>query len=93
MLVQNKFNRDVFDTLPEDVKAILALFPDTYSFHSNMSGDYFDIQNDGGYFFYQPVARSPAASEANRRRFCSWVRAGMPEGYTDDDDAVWTRED
>lgn len=83
----------VFDELPEDVKFILALFPtNEFSFCTDSTGRYYDIQQGDNYFFYQPIARSDDAVEKNRKRFISWVRNGMPEGHTDVT-KFWEKED
>lgn len=65
-----------FDNLPEDVKAILDLFPDL---HLHI-GSYYDVTlpDNKTYVFVQSIGKPK-----NRARFINWVRAGMPEGYND----------
>lgn len=86
------------NSLPEDVKAILDLFPH-YILCTNDEREYIDVIAEGEdtYVFLQPTAHPNFAKpeitpERNKARFVSWVRAGMPEGYNDYDSA-WTRED
>ena len=91
-------SRDEFKNLPEDVKVILNLFGGEFSFESgqnyNGAEKYYDIFNDETerYVFQQDF--QPA--DVNLRRFISWVRAGMPEGYHELYKTVvpvWTKED
>lgn len=79
--------RKLFDSLPEDVKAVLMLFPDSYNFEPTEGGSgsdrtvCFDIWDETkeDYLFQQDWINE----HINRRRFVSWVRAGMPGGYGD----------
>lgn len=81
----DKADKDSFDNLPEDVKAILDLFPDL-NLHI---GSYFDVTlpYNNTYVFVQSIGQPE-----NRARFISWVRAGMPEGYNEYDNQ-WKGEE
>lgn len=94
--------RAYINSLPEDVKAILDLFPG-YILCTNDSEEYIDVIEEGRetYVFMQPIAHShyekeekkgTLTREQNKARFISWVRNGLPEGYNEYD-KVWTRED
>jgi hypothetical protein len=74
-----------YNNLPEDVRAILDLFPDL---HLHI-GSYYDVTlpDNISYVFVQSIDRP-----GNRDRFISWVRAGMPEGYNDYDNQ-WKGEE
>lgn len=84
-----------FSNFPEDVRAILSLFPDEYELKSDTDGRYFDIMkgDNGTYTFYQIIGRTREQIEANRKRFFRWVREGMPEGYTGDEGKFWEVEE
>ena len=85
--------------LPEDVRAILSLFSDDYLLScgrrqeaSTMDGySYYDFfgRNNGNRvgIFTQEISHTGVS----KPRFVSWVRAGMPDGYTGNNS--WTRED
>lgn len=85
--------RPVFDSLPEDVKAVLALF--RYTFCTDSPGRYFDLINEAGdeYVFYQRMPYDKDGAIRNRRRFIGWVRAGMPDGFDEGENNIWTVED
>lgn len=78
-------DKDRFDNLPEDVRAILDLFPDL---HLHI-GSYYDVTlpDNKTYVFVQSIGKPK-----NRARFINWVRVGMPEGYNDYGNQ-WTKED
>lgn len=93
--------RAYINSLPEDVKAILDLFPG-YILCTNDAREYIDVIEEGRdtYVFLQPIAhlhfeeekKGAPTAEQNKARFISWVRNGLPDGYNDYD-RVWTRED
>ena len=75
----------LYDKLPEDVKAVLALMPPNWvldvGYAKCDNSGYLDIwieSERGEYFFTQDYR----CVNSNIRRFVTWVRAGMPEGYT-----------
>jgi hypothetical protein len=75
-----------FSNFPEDVQAILNLFPNEYELKSDPDGRYFDVMrgDEGRYVFYQAIARTAEQRAKNLRYFFCWVREGMPDGYTGD---------
>lgn len=88
MRIGNKEVQEQFYPLPEDVLAVIALMPSNLVLFCGHLDDqckvlegYVDVIDEltGDYVFVQgflPVGTST-------RRFISWVRAGMPEGYND----------
>lgn len=74
--------RDLRGLFPEDVVAILDLFPDMW-LNIGAGLDYFDVHNGDHYVFIQPIpgVNTGINGEQNKKRFISWVRAGMPEGH------------
>lgn len=84
----------LYKSLPEDVRAVLNLFSDDYSLDIWVYGEkerergYIDVFNEAAnvYLFSQ----TQHYIDINARRFVSWVRAGMPGGYTN---TAWEKED
>ena len=99
MKILSDLDREGYEALPEDVRAVLSLFPDNYIFETGggMRSKYIDIwdENASDYFFQQDYNHP----EVSKARFISWVRHGMQEGYNELDggDATeenqWRRED
>lgn len=82
-MIVNKEMRAKRECLPEDVWAILDLFPHLH-LSIGESYSYFDVHDGDNYVFIQPIpsiSGNEITAEKNRKRFISWVRAGMPEGH------------
>lgn len=88
---------EYFAKLPEDVRAILSLFPD-YDMFVGFNLAYCDLrrgspENEDWVFTQVIAGRLKQVTPAqNQARFISWVRAGMPDGYGEGEKR-WTRED
>lgn len=88
----NNHNKIYRDVLPEDVVAVLDLFPDLW-LNIGDGFSYFDVHDGENYIFIQSIAISGTITdEQNKKRFISWVRAGMPEGCHRYDTA-WEKEE
>lgn len=98
----NIAKRGIYLELPEDVRAVLDLFPDLI-FSTSHTGDYFDVLTADGteYVFCQPFPGRRVGNDGeeinitgkmNKARFVSWVRHGMPSGYGEYEN-LWDKED